>query len=176
MARPRKTRLPQATIQKLRQLTLTWLVAVMPPARVHPFLAVGSLPFLFGSFISRDSECLSSAARARALAPTLEIVRNFRFPLLGRGIFLRRRIFLLALAFLLRLHFGLWFGRRLRFGFGIAFGDGLVGGSDGGLRHSSAATIGEDHALQFSGLAVRVDHDEVEAGAVEQRHQRFADG
>jgi hypothetical protein len=102
--------------------------------------------------------------------------RTYIEPLLGGRIFLRGRIFLLALAFLLRLHFRLWFGRRLRFGFGVAFGDGLVGGSDGGLRHSSAATIAEDHALQFSRLAVRVDHDEVEAGAVEQRHQRFADG
>src|ERR1700730_16340394 len=106
-----------------------------------------------------------------AVAPTLIFQ-----PLLRRWTFLLRWSCLLALAFRLLLHFGLRFWRGLRFGFGLALGHRLLGGHGGGLRYSSGAAVGQDDALQCSWFALRVDHDEVEAGAVEQRNQGFADG
>ena len=64
-------------------------------------------------------------------------------------------------------------GCRVR---GGSVGDRGFGSGDGGLRYAAGAAIGEDDAFQFSRLALGIDHDEVEAGAVEQRDQRLAEG
>ncbi len=113
--------------------------------------------------MDRVSRCTSEDARAYIL-------------LRRRGGF-RRGWSSLAWAFLwLRLHFGLRVCHGLRFGLGLAVGDRGLGSGDCGLRYAAGAAVGEDDAFQFSGLALGVHHDEVEAGAVEQRDQGFAEG
>ena len=70
---------------------------------------------------------------------------------------------------------GRHFGFGTRRGLGLALGDWRWGRGDGRLGIPAAgAAVGEDHAFQFAGIVLGVEHDEVEAGAVEQRDQGFA--
>ena len=102
---------------------------------------------------------------------------------LGLLIFLLRgrRLLLLGVGLLWRFGLGFLGLRGRHFGFGCGGGIGLALGGlrwrrgDGWLgRSSSGAAVGENHAFQFAGIMLGVEHDEVEAGSVEQRDQGFA--